>query len=183
VVGAHIVIRRKFVPREYQNLARNFLLDVPRSALWAKPGMGKTSTVLSALDILQMAGSTFFPALVIAPKKVCEMVWPKECAQWDAFSNLKCVPLIGSQRVREEQLLRRADIYAINYDNIPWLVERLGGKWPYRIVIADESTKLKNFRLKGQGGKRAGALEKVAKMTGRWMNLTGTPVSNGLKDL
>lgn len=186
-------MRRKYVPREYQSLARNFLLNTPRAALWAKPGMGKTSTVYSALDILKIAGSNFFPALVLAPKKVCEMVWPAESTKWDAFADLKCVPLLGDQRTREDSLMRKADLYAINYENIPWLVERLGSKWPYGIVIADESTKLKNFRgwldpqgnvrNNGRGGARSKALANVARRTGRWVNLTGTPSPNGLKDL
>lgn len=187
------MIRKKFIPREYQNLARNFLLNTPRAGLWAKPGMGKTGTVYAALDILKLAGSNYFPALVLAPKKVCEMVWPAEAAKWDAFSDLKCVPLLGDQRTREDSLLRKADVYAINYENIPWLVERVGKKWPYGITIADESTKLKNFRgwldpqgnvrNNGAGGKRAKALAEVARQTGRWINLTGTPAPNGLKDL
>lgn len=188
------MIRKHFTPREYQKLATSFLLNTPRAGLWAKPGMGKTGIVYTALDILKMAGSQFFPALVLAPKKVCEMVWPVEVAKWDAFSDLKCVPLLGTRSVREDSLMRKADVYAINYDNIQWLVERLGSKWPYKIVIADESTKLKNFRgwtnlttseamNNGRGGKRATALADIARKTGRWINLTGTPSPNGLKDL
>ncbi|ARJ43163.1 hypothetical protein B1H58_14745 [Pantoea alhagi] len=42
----------------------------------------------------------------------------------------------------------------INYDNLVWLVETLGDRWPFGTVIADESTRLKSFRLRG-GGKRA----------------------------
>lgn len=175
--------RRVWTPREYQALARNFMIDVPRPALWAKPGMGKTGVVYSVLDVMKLAGSNFFPALVLAPKKVCEMVWPAEAVKWDAFADLKCIPLIGDARTREESLLRRGDVYALNYENLPWLIERLGKKWHFKTVVADEATKLKNFRLKGQGGKRATALATIAKQTGRWMNLTGTPSPNGLKDL
>ncbi|VEN62519.1 unnamed protein product [Callosobruchus maculatus] len=76
-----------------------------------------------------------------------------------------------------------ASVFTINYDNLVWLVEELGGRWPFGTVIPDESTRLKSFRLRG-GGKRAAALGKVAhKHVRRWMNLTGTPAPNGLVDL
>jgi hypothetical protein len=74
-------------------------------------------------------------------------------------------------------------VYCINYDNVPWLIDRIGTKkWAFKTIIADESTKLKNFRHRG-GGVRAAALNEIAHLTGRWMNLTGTPATNGLKDL
>lgn len=173
-----------YTPREYQRLATSFLLSTPRAALWAKPGMGKTSIVYAMLDLLKLAGSGFFPALVLAPLKVAELVWPAEARKWHAFQDLKVVPILGSAKQREEALYRRGDVYVTNYDNVPWLVQRIGtSRWPFKIVIADESTRLKNFRLKKQGGVRAGALGEIANKTGRWVNLSGTPASNGLKDL
>jgi SNF2 family DNA or RNA helicase len=49
--------------------------------------------------------------------------------------------------------------------------------------VADESTRLKSFRLR-QGGKRAQALARVAhKHVSRFIELTGTPSPNGLQDL
>ena len=50
-------------------------------------------------------------------------------------------------------------------------------------MVLDESTKVKNFRLR-QGGKRAQALGSIAHTKiKRLIELTGTPASNGLKDL
>ena len=43
---------RPFAARAYQSLALAFLSRVPRGALWAAPGMGKTATVLAYLDVL-----------------------------------------------------------------------------------------------------------------------------------
>jgi len=171
-----------WTPREPQRIGRNFIINTPRCALWAVPGLGKTATVYSVLNILKMAGSNFFPVLVIAPLKVCELVWPSEQRKWDAFHDLRVIPIIGEKQIRDDALMRRGDVYVINYENVPWLVQRLGTKWPFKIVVADESTKLKNFRLKG-GGVRSSALAQIAKNTGRWINLTGTPSPNGLKDL
>jgi SNF2 family DNA or RNA helicase len=179
------VTRSHFVAHKHQNVARRFLIDTPRANLWMPMGAGKTPTVLSLLDLLQLAGSNFFPALVIAPKRVAQVVWTGEQAKWDAFADLKVVRILGTADERLAALRGpKADVYVINYDNIEWLLKALGDRpWPFKIVIADESTRLKNFRLMGGGGARASALSQIAKHTGRWINLTGTPVTNGLKDL
>jgi hypothetical protein len=173
-----------FEPREYQKIAADFLLRHERCNLWAVPGLGKTSIIYMVADILKLCGSRFFPVLVIAPKKVCELTWPAEQQKWTAFTDLRVIPILGERDARDRSLLLKGDIYVINYDNVPWLVQALGKRWPFRIVVADESTRLKNFRAhKGSAGKRAQALSEIAMHTGRWINLTGTPAPNGLKDL
>tara|TARA_R100001143_G_C3360997_1_gene135676 strand:- start:10565 stop:11860 length:1296 start_codon:yes stop_codon:yes gene_type:complete len=144
--------------------------------------MGKSSTALDAFDLLMLLGSNYFPLLVLAPKRVARDVWSNETAKWDHLQDYKVSPIIGTPKEREAAARKKADIYTINYENIPWLVEFFGRKWPFRFVIADESTRLKGFRLK-HGGKRAAALSRVAKATGRWLNLTGTPLPNGPIDL
>lgn len=175
--------RIHFVPREYQTIAAQFLLKNQRCNLWAVPGLGKTATVYMMLDILKLAGSSFFPALVIAPKKVAERVWSSEQEKWDAFADFKVVPILGERDVREDALMQKADVYVINYDNIQWLVKLLGDRWPFKIVICDESTRLKNFRIgPTKKAKRTKALSMIAQTAGRWINLTGTPAPNGLKD-
>jgi SNF2 family DNA or RNA helicase len=154
-------------PKPYQLIGLKFLLDNQRAALWMPPGFGKSSVVYALLDILKLAGSKFFPALVIAPKQVCD---------------LTVVNIRGSAEQRMRALHTRADLYCINFENVEWLVEVCGGNWPFRIVIVDEATKLKGYRTK-QGGKRASALGRIARDTGRFIELTGTPAPNGLKDL
>ncbi len=187
-----------YTPREYQKIARRFLIDTPRCNLWAVPGMGKSSISYSALDVLMLMGSNFFPALIIAPKKVCELTWPAEQKKWADFNGIKVVSILGEADVRDDALMSKGDVYLINYENVVWLTERLKRKkWPFKIVIADESTRLKSFRgswrvnehgtkwlqVAGAGGVRAKALAAVAEHVGRWINLTGTPATNGLKDL
>lgn len=145
-------------------------------------GSGKSAATLTALEILNMAGSNFFPALILAPLRVARDVWPIEGKKWDHLKKVKIVPVVGTAEDRIRALHSKADVYAMNYENAGWLVEICGEKWPFKTVIADESTKLKNFRLRA-GGKRAAALASVARKTHRWINLTGTPAPNGLKDL
>lgn len=173
---------QNLTPKPWQNVGSDFIYNTQRCALWAKPGMGKTGIVYTVLDLLKLAGSNFFPALVIAPKAVCEGVWPAEQAKWRQFRDLRVVQVLGTVAQRRDALVTNADIYVINFDNVQWLVNYLGAKWPFKIVIVDEATKLKGYRTK-QGGMRARALAQVAKSTGRFIELTGTPSPNGLKDL
>lgn len=171
-----------FEPRPWQKPMIDHIMNHRRMNLWAGMGTGKTSATLTAFEILQMCGSNFFPALILAPKRVARDVWPVEGVKWDHLRRFKMVPIIGDVKDRRRALHMRADIFTMNYDNIPWLVEQLGDKWPFRTVVADESTRLKGYRSRG-GGKRAAALAAVARKSHRWINLTGTPASNGLKDL
>ncbi len=154
----------------------------PRCALWAGMGMGKTSSTLAVCDALLLAGLARRP-LILAPLRVARSTWPGEAEKWAEFAHLRVQPIIGSAEERRAALQASADIFTINYDNLVWLVETLGEHWPFDMVVADESTRLKNFRIK-QGGKRTQALSNVAhSKVKRWINLTGTPAPNGLNDL
>ena len=171
-------------PRPHQGLIVDFAWENKRGNVWAHPGLGKTSAIYKVFDVLMMCGSNYFPALVVGPLPVARDVWLAEQQKWEDFKGMRVVPIIGSTpQARIAALMLHGDVYTINYENLPWLQEYLGDKWPFRIVIADESTKLRGYRLKGQGGKRATALGKVAHLTGRWINLTGTPSPHGLESL
>ena len=173
-----------FNPRDYQSEAATFLVDRPRSMLVADPGLGKTGTSLLALDMLKLVGSNFFPALILAPKRVADVVWSGEKDKWSSFQHLNVVQITGTLQERLE-ILRKptADIYIINYELVPWLVTLWPQeRWPFRICIADECSRLKGFRL-NKGTVRSSALADIAHFTGRWWNLTGTPVPNSLSDL
>ncbi len=166
--------------RAYQETAVRKILEFPRCALWCGMGMGKTVSTLTALDALRMTGVG--PALVVAPLRVAQSVWPEEAVKWDHLADLKVVTITGSPADRKRALAQRADVYAINYENLVWLADELKGAWPFQIVVADESTRLKGFRTR-QGTKRAKALAKMAKTSARFIELTGTPAPNGLLDL
>jgi SNF2 family DNA or RNA helicase len=172
----------KFVPKPWQRPMIDHVIDSLQSNLWSPMGSGKTVCVLTAFSILKLCGSNFFPVLALAPLRVARDVWPGEGREWDHLSNLRIQPVIGDAADRRRALSLPADIYTMNYENIPWLVEELKGRWPFKAIIADESTKLKGFRLK-VGTKRAASLAQIATKVERWVNLTGTPAPNGLKDL
>lgn len=177
---------RDYTPRAYAPLAAAHMANVERCAVWAKPGMGKTVMTLTHLDILHNVLGESAPTLVLAPLRVARDTWATEAAKWQHLRDLRVVPITGGRHERELALRRSAPVYTTNYEQLPWLVKYFESRkkaWPFATVVADESTKLKGFRLR-QGGVRAQALAKVAHAhTNRWINLTGTPASNGLKDL
>ncbi|POZ84746.1 hypothetical protein C3743_15515 [Burkholderia contaminans] len=170
-----------FTPRAYQHAIIDHLLDTPRGAAWAGMGMGKSVSTLTALDILELVEPG--PTLVLAPLRVAASTWPDEAAKWDHLRNIEVSAVVGTPDQRRAALARPASVYTTNYDNLPWLVETYGERWPFRKIVADESTKLKSFRLR-QGGKRAQQLARVAhSRANRFIELTGTPSPNGLQDL
>lgn len=175
--------RRHFTPRPYHPMAMQHLADHPRGAIFAKPGMGKSVMALTYLDHLHNVWGESHPSLVLAPLRVARDTWANEAGKWDHLCGVDVVPVVGTVDQRKAALRKDAPIYTTNYDNLVWLIEQLGDRWPFATVVADESTKLKGFRTR-QGGKRAQALGRVAhKHVHRWVNLTGTPASNGLEDL
>lgn len=154
-----------------------------RCAVFGRMGSGKTLATLSALTACRELEEA--PVLILGPKRVAKKTWPDEVKNWKHLSHLEVSPVIGTATERLTALKRDVPIYTINYENLPWLYDTFGqARWPFRTIIADESTKLKSFRTR-QGGKRAQALSKVAWLpqVRRFIELTGTPSPNGLLDL
>lgn len=173
---------KTFTPHDNQREALQFLHAHKRCGLWMPMGGGKTITTLTHLveaDLLAPA----FPALVLGPKRVIQSTWPDEVAKWQHTQHLRVSVLTGDKRARAAALRVPADLYCMAYDNLEWLVEEVGADWPFVTVVADELTRLKSYRVR-QGGRRAGALGKVAHTkVERFIGLTGTPSPNGIKDL
>lgn len=171
----------EFTPREYQAQSIAHIVDTPRCALWLPMGGGKTVSVLTALEHLSLVDDVY-PCLIIAPRRVADTTWPDEVQKWAHLEHVRVSRVLGTAAERSAALNVQAELYTVNYENLPWLVEHLDGAWPFKTVVADESTKLKGFRLR-QGSVRAKALAKYARRTPRFIELTGTPSPNGLADL
>jgi SNF2 family DNA or RNA helicase len=191
-----VIERKDFTPRPYQHIALDHLLSHERCALWAGMGMGKTIGTLNALDALFLSGENR-PALVLGPLRVARSTWPNETLKWNHLRHISVMPIVGTEQERLAALRRDCSVYSINYDNLVWLVEHFGDRWPFGTVVADEATRLKGLRLSDQvskkgkeftkdngGGKRANALGRIAHtLVDRFWQLTGTPAPNGLIDL
>lgn len=170
---------KKFIPRRYQVPIIQAITTIKRVNIFASMGTGKTVSCLSAIEQMYLEG----PVLVLAPLRVAISTWPDEIAKWEHLADVTVSVIAGSPAQRRKALAVDAMVYTCNYENLPWLVDELGDAWPFAMIIADESTRLKSFRLRG-GSKRAAALAKVAHAkTPRFVNLTGTPAPNGLIDL
>jgi hypothetical protein len=138
---------------------------------------------LTLLSLLKTAYGDTSKTLVLAPKRVAAEVWPEQVAQWPHLKDFKLRAIAGPPSARLEAIKAPAHAYTCTYELLPWLVEELGSRWPFTRVVADESTRLKNFRLR-QGGVRASALSRVAhSQVNEWINLTGTPAPNGYADV
>ncbi len=173
--------RKDFVPRDYQTPALNHILNNSRSALWASMGMGKTVVCLTAIEILQIIDPA--PVLILAPKRVAATTWPDEALKWNHLKDVTVTPILGTVKQRIEALNTPSTVHTMNYENLQWLIDHCGADWPFKTIIADESTRLKSYRSRG-GSKRARALSKVAhKYVDNFIELTGTPSPNGLIDL
>jgi SNF2 family DNA or RNA helicase len=167
----------------YQQAMVAHQLLVLRGCTFAPMGSGKTLAKLVTIDTLITVGDLPGPVLVLAPRRVAQNTWPDEARKWAGLlTNIEVSAVVGSAMERTLALRRDASVYAMNYENLPWLVEHLDGKWPFSMVVPDESTRLKSFRLR-QGGVRTQALSQVSARSHRWSNLTGTPSPNGLADL
>ena len=142
------------------------------------PGTGKTVTTLTALDILLHDCLEDGPVLVIAPKRVAENTWSKETAKWEHLRHLRVSRIMGTAQQRRAALSMPADLYVINRENVVWLTEEVGQRWPFPVVVIDELSSFKSAQAK-----RWKALRRVRGRIRRIIGLTGTPRPNGLEDL
>jgi SNF2 family DNA or RNA helicase len=145
-------------------------------------GTGKSVSTATAVEDLSLIEDPY-PLLIVAPLRVAKTTWPQEYRKWNHLKHRKVVPICGSLKERQAALRTKSDVYTVNFEQLEWLVEHFGDKWPFRTVVVDEATKLKGFRLR-QGTRRAKALARVAHTKiKRIILLTGTPSPNGLQDL
>jgi len=151
------------------------LADTPRSNLFMPPGLGKTATVMSALvDTMSL------PAIVVAPKRVCTDVWPHEADHWRHLRGLRTSVITGTPAQRLAAMRRPAELYVVNPENMPWLLENEPPR--PRAVIVDECAMMRGLRAR-QGTRNSAAINTLAAAVPRYHGLTGTPSTNGLDGL
>ena len=168
----------KYNPHEYQKYAINFIKEHPIAAILLDMGMGKTSIVLAALNELMFDSFEVTKVLIIAPLRVAKHTWSAEIQKWDQLRGLRYSIAVGTAAERMKALQADADIYIINRENVPWLIEKSGLPFDYDMVVIDELSSFKNWQAK-----RFKALMQVRPRVKRIVGLTGTPSSNGLMDL
>lgn len=171
---------KQWIPHKYQQNAIRFMLERGAAGLFLDPGLGKTSITLAAIKILRDKGY-IKRALIIAPLRVAQLVWPMEVVKWAEFNDLRVVVLHGKDK---DALARKdADVYVVNPEGIwakdhSWYFDYAHKYVKPDMLVIDESTKFKN-----SGSKRFKALRKnIASFQRRYI-LTGTPAPKGYEDL
>jgi SNF2 family DNA or RNA helicase len=161
----------------YQETALAFATKNKKCALWLSMGEGKSVTALTlATDMLNSLDVS--KVLVIAPLRVANTVWHAEVKKWEHLNETTVSICTGSVKERTSALNTAADVYTINRENVKWLVDLYGKKWPFDMVILDESSSFKSHK-----SARWKALRKVRPFIDRIIQLTGTPSPNGYTDL
>lgn len=164
-----------FEPHDYQQDGINWILSHQGAGLFLPPGLGKTSITLSAIDVLKQANE-IDRVLIIAPLRVCYMVWRQEVDKWDFPFTIGL--LHGKDK--DTVVRQKHDIYLINPEGINWLVHshmQLFSKYKF-MLVCDESTLFKNH-----SSLRFKMLNHILPMFKRKLILTGTPAPNGLLQL
>lgn len=120
----------KFSPHPYQQYCIDRLVSDPYLGLFQDMGLGKTVETLTAINELRYHRWQVCRALVIAPKKVAEATWQNESARWDHLKHLRIIPVLGTAKQRINALYTPGDIWVINRENVPWLVDYYRHEWP-----------------------------------------------------
>lgn len=179
---------KPWTPEPYQLRGSEHMQTRGAAVLWLDPGMRKTSIILHAFCELQRRGEAR-RMIVIAPKRVCELVWRQEAAKWEEFRHLRIVFLHGPKKAK--LLAEDADVYLINPEGVVWLAKQFATRpdaWPFDTATFDELTKFKNSqaeRSKALRGKAIGGrvMPNLLKRSLRRWGMTGTPNPNGYMDL
>lgn len=171
---------QNWVPLPYMRKAVKWLLEHRAAALFADPGLRKTSITYAAISSLKKAG-LLRGALVVAPRLPAQLVWPAEQRKWAQFADLKVVLLHGKDK--DKLAYEQADVYVVTYDGFRWLADgghlkRLFKAKKLCTLVYDELHKMKST-----ASVRFKTIKKWLPQFDRRWGLTGSPASNNLLDL
>lgn len=175
LIGGYSELAHQYPLHDYQTRAVDFLLhrltvlDEPGAGLFMDPGLGKTRTTLTAIDLM-FTMEVISRVLVLAPLRPLYTVWPVERREW----GFPQVPAVLHKQV-EKAILRDRPIELMNYGSLKKLAE-IKNRWD--LLVVDESTYLKNWDTN-----RVTYTKKLLKTIPKRIILTGTPAANSLNDL
>lgn len=177
-------MRKKSDLRGYQDRAVSWLYGRNYGLYIAPMGTGKTATALTTIGEM-IEDHHARHALIVAPKRVAEITWPKELTEWAHFAGLRAAVCRGSPERRRKTLRtwQTREITIIGIDNVQWLVKELlafaqPGDGIYDLLVLDETSRLRNPK-----SKRGKDLLKIRGNFKTVWGLTGTPRPNSELDL
>lgn len=168
----------RYEPHFYQTYVKEFILSHKEAAIFLDCGLGKTVVTLTALEELLHDFFEIGKVLVIAPLRVARDTWPSEIAKWEHTKNIRASVVMGTAKERTAALLKHAEVYIINRENVKWLIEESNMPMDFDMIVIDELSSFKSYQAK-----RFRALMKLRPSVKRIVGLTGTPSANGLMDL
>ena len=168
----------RYEPHFYQTYVKEFILSHKEAAIFLDCGLGKTVVTLTALEELLHDFFEIGKVLVIAPLRVARDTWPSEIAKWEHTKNIRASVVMGSAKERTAALLKPAEVYIINRENVKWLIEESNMPMDFDMIVIDELSSFKSYQAK-----RFRVLMKLRPSVKRIVGLTGTPSANGLMDL
>lgn len=174
-------MRSKADMHGYQNRAATWLYehDVGQAVL----SMGSGKTVIGLTTIRELIDDGHIRcAVVLAPKRVAQLVWPAEPPQWGHLAGMKVCVVAGDPAERAALLASDAEVYVIGIDNVKWLVALLSLLPPdhrlFDLLCIDELSRFKSPRSK-LATKHLNKI--IDRFKIRW-GLTGTPRPNDYID-
>lgn len=192
--GPPAVVRSERDFRPYQMWMAKLACRLPAVFLAASMGLGKTGAVLYALRRMLEKGK-IRKVLIVAPLYVAENTWPEELRCWTFARSLTYSVLTGTEAERRAAAAERTQIHIINRENIVWLWQLFGRRWPYDCLVYDEASRLKGGRKRtkptarqdgtvtGRKLSEFGALTQTRGFYRKVIEMSGTPAPNGLVDL
>ena len=167
----------RFKPHDYQRYAIEFIENHPIAAILLDMGMGKTAITLMAVEYLMYEMFVIYKVLVVCPLRVTR-TWKDEMEKWEQLRGTRYSVVTGTAAQRKKALKADADIYIINRENVPWLIDKCDIPFQFDMIVVDELSSFKNHQTA-----RHKAMMKVRPFIKRIVGLTGTPASQGLMDL
>lgn len=171
-----------FQPYKHQLRGFHWMHADKRTAIFGDCGIGKTAIAASFLDSLKLTGeiSPENPALVVCPISIIQHAWIADLKKFTQF--LKFVSVYEPSAYKRAQkridrLETPCDVYVCSFSLVR-IMEKLLRKKRFRVVIVDESTKIKNPQAKTYR-----SLKQVAWKADYRYIMSGTPAPNGPLDL
>lgn len=174
--------------RPYQTQLVNFIMARKRTGLFVDMGLGKTLTVLAAIDRLVKSGKLdpSRPILIVAPIMVALDTWSREAEKWGYdYQVLINIKLKSQDRLKLYQKLlqpmKKVTLVTTNPAQLTSLNQFLRAHHAldrFQMIIVDELSQFKSVSTK-----RFKDLKTISQYSDYFIGLTGTPAPNNLLDL
>lgn len=157
----------------YQDDGVSFIDANTFCALFVDLGLGKT-VMAGTAAVDRIAAGLVNKVLIVGPKRVAKVGWPSEFEEWSHLCFWKMSVIDGNAKERERAAKTDCHFYTISVDNLAWLCTMFKTKWPFDMVILDESSLFKSHT-----SQRFKLLRRCRPYINYMVELTATPAAEG----